>query len=94
MVPVALVGVMTYDGKGGGVLTSTLSINGAISKGTLSATYAVNSDCTMTQTMSNGTNYAGPVAADGRWVRFRIRRRVGASIERKDGGRRTVGQSI
>jgi hypothetical protein len=56
---------MTYDGKGGGVLASTLSVNGAISKGTLSATYTVNSDCTMTQTMSNGTNYDGVVAPDG-----------------------------
>ena len=51
--------------RGGGVLASTLSVNGAISKGTLSATYTVNSDCSMTQTMSNGTNYAGMVAADG-----------------------------
>jgi hypothetical protein len=63
--PITVVGVMTYDGKGGGVLASTLSVNGAISKGTLSATYTVNSDCTMTQTMSNGTNYDGVVAPDG-----------------------------
>jgi hypothetical protein len=63
--PLTLVGLMTYDGKGGGVLVSTLSINGAISKGTLSANYTVNSDCTMTQTLSNGNNSVGVVAPDG-----------------------------
>jgi hypothetical protein len=63
--PVTVVGLMTYDGKGGGLLVSTLSVNGAISKGTLSATYTVNSDCTMTQTMSNGTHYDGVIAPDG-----------------------------
>jgi hypothetical protein len=63
--PITVVGMMTYDGRGGGVLVSTLSVNGAISKGTLTATYTVNSDCTMTQTMSNGTNYDGVVAPDG-----------------------------
>jgi hypothetical protein len=63
--PIAVVGLMTYDGKGGGVLVSTLSVNGAISQGTFTATYTVNSDCTMTQTMSNGTNYVGVVAPDG-----------------------------
>jgi hypothetical protein len=63
--PITLVGLMTYDGKGGGVLVSTLSVNGAISKGTLTATYTVNSDCTMTQTLSNGNNSDGVVAPDG-----------------------------
>jgi hypothetical protein len=63
--PISVVGLMTYDGKGGGVLVSTLSVNGAISEGTLTAAYTVNSDCTMTQTMSNGTSYVGVVAPDG-----------------------------
>ncbi len=42
-----------------------VSVNGAISKGTLSGHYTVNTDCTMTQTLSNGTNYDGVVAPDG-----------------------------
>jgi hypothetical protein len=63
--PVAVVGVMTYDGRGGAVLASTLSVNGAISKGTLTGTYTVNSDCTMTQTLSNGNNSDGVIAPDG-----------------------------
>jgi hypothetical protein len=63
--PISTVGVMTFDGKGTGVLTSTLSLNGAISRGTFSGPYTVNSDCTMTMTLSNGTNYDGVVAPDG-----------------------------
>lgn len=63
--PISVVGLMTYDGKGGGVLVSTLSVNGVISKGTLTATYTVNPDCTMTQTLSNGNNSDGVVAPDG-----------------------------
>ena len=63
--PITVVGLMTYDGNGGGVLVSTLSVNGAISKGTLTATYTVNRDCTMTQTLSNGNNSDGVVAPDG-----------------------------
>jgi hypothetical protein len=63
--PITVVGLMTYDGNGGGVLASTLSVNGKISKGTLSVTYTVNSDCTMTQHSSNGANYHGVVAPDG-----------------------------
>jgi hypothetical protein len=63
--PIAVVGVMTYDGTGSCVLASTSSVNGVISKGTLSGHYTVNTDCTMTQTLSNGTNYDGVVAPDG-----------------------------
>lgn len=63
--PISTVGVMTFDGKGTGALTSTLSLNGAISRGAVSGPYTVNSDCTMTLTLSNGTNYDGVVAPDG-----------------------------
>ena len=63
--PISTVGVMTFDGKGTGVLTATFSVNGAISRGTFSGPYTLNSDCTMTLTLSNGTNYDGVVAPDG-----------------------------
>jgi hypothetical protein len=63
--PIFVVGVMTFDGKGTGVLTSTSSVNGVISRGTVSGPYAVNSDCTMTLSLSNGTNYDSVVAPDG-----------------------------
>jgi hypothetical protein len=51
--------------NGNGVLNSTASANGAISKGTASALYTVNSDCTMTLTMSNRTTCDGVVAPGG-----------------------------
>jgi hypothetical protein len=63
--PISTVGVMTFDGKGTGVLTATFSLNGAISKGTFSGPYTLNSDCIMSLTLSNGTNYDGVVAPDG-----------------------------
>ena len=63
--PMAAVGVWTLDGEGNQVLTMTFSLNGAISRGTLSGPYTVKSDCTMTFSLSNGTNYDGVVARDG-----------------------------
>ena len=63
--PISTVGVMTFDGKGTGFLTATTSVNGAISKGMVSGPYTVNSDCTMTLSLSNGTNYDSVVAPDG-----------------------------
>jgi len=69
--PISVIGLMTFDGKGTGVLTSTSSLNGAISTGTVSGPYTVNSDCTMTLTLSNGTHYDSVVAPDGRtadWI--------------------------
>jgi hypothetical protein len=63
--PISVVGVMTFDGKETGVLTSTSSVNGVISRGTISGPYTVNSDCTMTLTLSNGTHYDSVVAPDG-----------------------------
>jgi hypothetical protein len=63
--PFFVVGVMTFDGKGTGVATSTSSVNGVISSGTTSGPNTVNSDCTMTLSLSNGTNYDGVVVSDG-----------------------------
>ena len=63
--PMAAVGVWTFDGEGNQVLTMTFSLNGVISRGTLSGPYTVKSDCTMTLSLSNGTNYDGGVAPDG-----------------------------
>jgi hypothetical protein len=63
--PIATVGVMTFDGKGTGLLNSTASVNGGISQGKLSATYTLKSDCTMTLTMGDGSTYDGVFAPDG-----------------------------
>jgi hypothetical protein len=94
--PISTVGVMTFDGKGTGVLTATFSLNGAISKGSFSGPYTLNSDCTMTLTFSNGTNYDGVVAPDGsigNWIETDTgtvlsgtMRRIGAVVTGTDVG--------
>ena len=70
--PMAAVGVWTFDGEGNSVLTMTVSVNGAISRASLSGTYTVKSNCTMTISLSGGNNnYDGVVAPDGNtgyWV--------------------------
>jgi len=49
--PVGDVGVITFDGQGNVVQTSTVSLNGAITAGRMSAgTYIMNPDCTGTIT--------------------------------------------
>ena len=62
--PLTAVGWLTYDGKGNVVNGFTVSVNGVISRGTISGPYTVNSDCTITLTLSNGT-YDSVVAPDG-----------------------------
>jgi hypothetical protein len=52
--PIATVGIVTYDGQGGGTSTSTTSVNGSIIRGTSPGTFVVNRDCTGTKTF--GTN--------------------------------------
>ena len=69
--PMAAVGVWTFDGEGNQVLTMTFALNGAVSRGTLSRPCTVKSDCTITLSLSNGTNYSGVVAPDrntGNWM--------------------------
>jgi hypothetical protein len=63
--PITGVGVMTLDGKGKGLLSSTSSVNGVISKGELAATYTLNSDCIMNLTMADGSTYDGVFSPDG-----------------------------
>jgi hypothetical protein len=69
--PVTFTGEITYDGKGNNVNPFTASFNGAIFKGTLTATYTVNSDCTGSQTAIDGSShYDFVVSPDGRKVNF------------------------
>jgi hypothetical protein len=56
---------MTFDGKGNVVNTFTRSVNGAISRGSVTGLYTVNSDCTSPLSQSNGTHYDRVVAPDG-----------------------------
>jgi hypothetical protein len=63
--PITGVGVMTLDGKGKGLLNSTSSVNGVISKGELAATYTLSTDCIMNLTMADGSTYDGVFSPDG-----------------------------
>lgn len=70
--PIAAVGEHTYDGQGHSVATYTLSVNGTIISGaTVTGTYTVNPDCTMSLAESDGSTYDFVVASDGRtatWI--------------------------
>ena len=62
--PLAAVGWLTYDGKGHVVNGFTVSVNGVISRGTISGPYTVNSDCTGSTELS-GNHYDQIVTPDG-----------------------------
>ena len=59
-----------YDGKGGVINPFTQSINGVVSRGDVTATYTVNSDCTGTYTDSSGDNFDFRVSPDGNKVEY------------------------
>ena len=68
--PLAVVGWLTYDGKGNVVKGSmTASVNGKISTFTVSGPYTVNSDCTGSTNLS-GSNYYFIVTPDGSTVNW------------------------
>jgi hypothetical protein len=70
--PIAAVGEHTYDGQGQSVATYTVSVNGTIIRGvTVTGTYTINRDCTMSLSESDGSTYDLVVAPDGRtttWI--------------------------
>lgn len=69
--PVTFVGEITYDGAGNATNPFTGSFNGAIFKGTLTATYTVNSDCTGSFNASDGSShYDFVVSPNGQKVNF------------------------
>lgn len=63
--PVSAVGTLTSDGKGNSVNPFTVSVNGVISRSTVTGTSTVNSDCTGSLTQSDGTHYDFVVTPDG-----------------------------
>ncbi len=69
--PLTAVGWLLYDGTGDVVNGFTVSVNGVISRSTISGTYTVNSDCTGSTYLSGG-HYDFVVTADGsrvNWIR-------------------------
>jgi len=67
--PLAAVGWLAYDGKGNVVNGFTVSVNGVISRGTISGPYTVNSDCTGSTNLSGG-HYDFVVTPDGSKVNW------------------------
>jgi hypothetical protein len=68
--PATVVGWLTYDGKGNVVNSSmTVSVNGVISRGTISGPYTVNSDCSGSTDVS-GNHYDFVVSPDGNRVNW------------------------
>jgi hypothetical protein len=68
--PATVVGWLTYDGKGNVVNSSmTASVNGVISRFTISGPYTVNSDCSGSTELSGG-HYDFVVSPDGNRVNW------------------------
>lgn len=73
--PMVAVGVVFYDGQGGGMLISgTLTVNGTTSTLTnVPATYTVNRDCTGTKTVGTGPSafhYSYVISPNGSTITF------------------------
>jgi hypothetical protein len=70
-VPLAVVGVTTYDGRGNFDFSATVSFNGTVSKGSGSGTYTVNRDCTGSQIFGPGiAHYDFVVTAGGQQITY------------------------
>ena len=69
--PVAFIGTVYFDGKGGITNPFTLSFVGAISRVSGTATYTVSSDCSATFTTTDGTQHFDMrVSPDGSTVDY------------------------
>jgi hypothetical protein len=89
---IASVGKVTYDGHGNGQSTSTTSVDGVISRGTATAVYTVNPDCTGSKTFGGpgGTTFDFVITADGReivWIVTNAGRVVSGRAIRLDNSR-------
>jgi hypothetical protein len=63
--PVAFVGTLYLDGKGGVTNPFTISFAGTISRVVAPGTYTVNGDCTGTMTLAGTNNFDFRVSPDG-----------------------------
>lgn len=70
--PLAGVGTVNFDPRGGFTLTATRSVNGVIDPQplTLNGTYTVNGDCTLTMAFAVGFTFNATVVADGAEILF------------------------
>jgi hypothetical protein len=68
--PVAVAGIIVFDGAGNSTANVMVSINGAAFPASPTATYKVNSDCTATISLIDGETLFGAIVSDGRELRF------------------------
>jgi len=66
-----LVGTLRFDGAGAGVTNFVFArSDGNGAPGSLTFTYAVASDCTLTVTWSNGETFSGVIVLDGQQIDY------------------------
>jgi hypothetical protein len=71
--PIAVVGIIAYDGQGGGVGTTTQSVNGTIHRQVVSTgVFTVNPDCSGSKTFGGTAHFDFVITPDGKtitWIR-------------------------
>jgi hypothetical protein len=74
--PVGLIGLVTYDGQGNGLGTTTISVNGITSVLPPTAgTFTVSQDCTGTKTFGSGasaTHFSFVITPDGKIITWLV----------------------
>lgn len=68
--PVAVAGIIVFDGAGNITANVMVSINGAAFSASPTATYKVSSDCTATISLVDGETLFGAIVSDGRELQF------------------------
>jgi hypothetical protein len=68
--PVAVAGIIVFDGAGNIIANVMVSINGTPFAASQTATYTVKSDCTATISLADGETIFGAIVTDGRELQF------------------------
>jgi len=68
--PLAVAGIIVFDGMGGITSNVMANINGMAFPASPTATYTVDSDCTVTISLSDGETLFGAIVSDGRELQF------------------------
>lgn len=68
--PLAVGGIIVFDGRGGITSHVMANIDGTVFPASPTATYTVESDCTVTISLSDGETLFGAIVNNGREVQF------------------------
>lgn len=68
--PLAVAGILVFDGMGGATGNVMASINGTAFPAAPTATYTVDSDCTVTINLADGETLFGALVSNGRELQF------------------------